>query len=73
MMSLQAIETYSITMKKTWSYLGPNFAIPNVPIRLRDSAANNDVESSIRMMQLTRFWTKLLRQVAEVFSGLFWS
>ena len=72
MMALRAIETYNITMK-TWPYLGPNFTIPNVPIRLRDSAENNDVEFSIRMMQLTRFSTKLLRQVAEVFSGLFLS
>ena len=54
MMALQAIETHSITLK-TWPYLGPNFAIPPVPIRLRDLAENNDVEFSIRMMQLTRF------------------
>ena len=72
MMALQAIETHSITLK-TWPYLSPNFAIPNVPIKLRDLAENNDVEFSIRMMQLTIFRAKLLRQVAEVFSGLFWS
>ena len=30
--------------------LGSNFAIPNVPIRLRDLAENDDVEFSIRMM-----------------------
>ena len=40
---------------KTWPYLGPNFAIPNVPIRLPDLTKNNAVEFSIRMMQLTRF------------------
>ena len=46
---------------KTWPYVGPNFAIPKVPIRLRDLALNNAVEFSFRMMQLTRFLTKLLR------------
>ena len=30
-----AIEPHSITLK-TWPYLSPNFAIPPVPIRLRD-------------------------------------
>ena len=34
---------------------GPNFAIPPVPIRLRDLAKNNNVEFSTRMMQFTRF------------------
>ena len=49
----KAIETHSITLK-TWPYLGQNFTIPLVPIRLRDLAENNDVEFSIRMI-LTRF------------------
>ena len=44
--------------------------VPKVPIRLRHLAKNNAVEYSIRMMQLTRFRKKLLRQVAEDFSAL---
>ena len=45
----------SITLKNLALFrprLGPNFAIPPVPIRLRDLAKNNAVEFSIRMMQL---------------------
>ena len=44
-----------VLLLKTWPYSGPNLAIPNVPIRLRDLAKNNVVEFSIRMMQLARF------------------
>ena len=58
---------------KTWPYLGSNFAFSKVPVRLRDLAKNNAVEFSIRMIQLTRFLTKLLQQVVEDFCGLFWS
>ena len=54
MMALWAIETHGISLKNL-ALLGPNFAIPPMPIRLRDLAENNDVEFSIRMMQLTRF------------------
>ena len=62
-----------ILIWKTWPYLGPNSAIHRVQLRLRDLAKNNAVEFSIQMMQLTIFWTKLLRQEVEDFSGLFWS
>ena len=44
-----------VLLLKTWPYLGPNFAIPEVSIRLRDLAKNEVVEFSIRMIQLTRF------------------
>ena len=67
MMALQSRETRNITLK--------NLALfklqLNVPIRLQDLAKNNDAEFSIRVMQLTRFLTKLLRQAVEDFSGLF--
>ena len=48
-------ERLIILLLKTWPYLGPNFAIPKVPIRLRDLVKNNAVEVLFGMMQLTRF------------------
>ena len=72
MMALRSTETHSSAVKKR-SYLGLDSEFPRVPIRLRGLARNNAVEFSMRKMQLTRLRTKLLRQVVEDMSCLFWS
>ena len=69
MMALQSTETNNIILN-TWPYLGPNFAIPKVPIRLRDLAKNSAVKFSIRLMQLTAY---ILNEVAAAgCCKLFW-
>ena len=65
-----------------WSTEAHNITLKDLALfrsKLRDSLSTNQMkdlvkknaaEFSIRMMQLTRFLTKMLRQVVEDFSGV---